>query len=82
VISSYASWLNPDLQNNTRLQILGCKDQGIGTIAPAEFEVITYDFLHPRASRLDVERKIRDFKLGTATAQDVKDIINVYMHSE
>jgi hypothetical protein len=82
VIGPLAPWLNPDVQNNTRRQILGCNSQGIGTIDPNQLEVITYDFEHPTASRLDVERKIRDYKLGTATQQDVKDLINVYMQNE
>jgi hypothetical protein len=82
VISPFASWLNPDLNNNTRKQILGCLGQGIGTIAPEDFEVISFDFNHPTATRLDVERKIRDLKAGTATEQDVKDAIRIYMETE
>ncbi len=76
-----APWLNPDLNNNTRQQILGCNNQGIGTIDPQKLEVITYDFLRPTANRLDVERKIRDFKAGSATQQDVKDAIRLYMEN-
>jgi hypothetical protein len=38
--------------------------------------VIAFDFNHPTATRLDIERKIRDFNLGIATEQDVKDVIN------
>jgi hypothetical protein len=82
VISPHASWLNPDQNNNTRKQILGCNSQGIGTIDPAQFEVITYDFNQPTLSRLDVGRKIRDFKAGTATQQDVKDAVNQYMQGQ
>jgi len=82
VISPYASWLNPDQNNNTRLQILGCMSQGIGTIDPTQFEVITYDFDNPTANRLDVERKIRDVKAGKATAQEAKDLIRLYMDSD
>jgi hypothetical protein len=81
VISPYAPWLNPDTDSHTRQQILGCNGQGIGTINPQEFEVIAYDFNHPSANRLDVERKIRDFKAGKATEQDVKDKVNLYMES-
>ncbi len=44
VISPHASWLNPDNDNNTRQQILGCISGGIGTIDPAQYEVITYFF--------------------------------------
>lgn len=82
VISPYASWLNPDLNNNTRKQILGCNSQGIGTIDPQKIEVITFDFSHPTASRVDLERKIRDFKAGQATEQDVKDTVKNYMEGD
>lgn len=82
VIAPYASWLNPDNNNHTRDQILGCMGQGIGTITPSEFEVMVYDFDSPTATRLDVERRIRDFKQGSASEQDVKDTINLYMDSE
>jgi hypothetical protein len=79
VISPYASWLNPDLDNNTRKQIVGCHSQGIGTLDPAMFQLLTYDFNHPTTSRLDLDRNVRDFKAGTATQQNVKDAIRQYM---
>jgi len=82
VISPYASWLNPDLDNNTRKQILGCNSQGIGTIDPQQIEVITFDFNKPTANRVDIERKIRDFKAGQATEQDVKDTVKLYMEGD
>lgn len=82
VISPYASWLNPNLDNNTRKQILGCQSQGIGTIDPQQIEVLEYDFAHPTANRLDIERKLRDFKAGRATEQEVKNIIKLYMESD
>ncbi|MCJ7450026.1 MAG: hypothetical protein MUO72_20320 [Bacteroidales bacterium] len=44
VISPYASWLNPDNDNNTRNQILGCINAGIGTIDYDKYEIISYDF--------------------------------------
>ena len=47
IISPYAEFLNPDLDNNTRKQITGCISGGIGTINPAEYELITYDFNDP-----------------------------------
>jgi len=81
VISPYASWLDPDQNTPTRQQILACNDMGIGTIDPTQFEVITYDFNNPTASRLDVERKIRDFKAGIASETDVKNTIELYMES-
>jgi hypothetical protein len=81
VISPYASWLDPDQDNNTRKQILGCISGGVGTINPGEFEIITYDFNNPTVNRLDMDRKIRDFKAGNATEQEVKDLINAYMET-
>ena len=88
VISPYAPWLNPDPAPNappealhTRQQILGCNSQGIGTIDPQKFEVLAFDFNHPTASRMDVERKLRDFKAGRASQQDVKDTVNLYLQS-
>jgi hypothetical protein len=44
VISPYASWLNPDNNNNTRNQILGCVNNGIGTIDNGKYKVVSYDF--------------------------------------
>jgi len=77
----YAPWLNPDNENNTRHQILGCNSFGIGTIDPSKFEVMTFDFNNPTTTRLDVERKIRDLKSGKATEQNVKDTVRAYMQS-
>lgn len=44
VISPYASWLNPDNNNNTRKQILGCISGGIGTITSGSYSVVSHDF--------------------------------------
>lgn len=44
VISPFAPWLDPDQNNNTRQQILGCIENGIGTIDKDQFELKTYDF--------------------------------------
>jgi len=44
VISPYAPSLNPDNDNNTRKQILGCISGGIGTIASGSYSVVRYDF--------------------------------------
>lgn len=81
VISPYASYLNPDLDNNTRKQILGCISGGVGTIEPAEYEVVSYDFANPTVSRVDIDRKIKDLKAGNATEQEVKDLVNSYMET-
>ncbi|MCP4600315.1 MAG: hypothetical protein GY847_07250 [Proteobacteria bacterium] len=82
VISPHASYLDPDQDNNTRKQILGCVSGGIGTIDSMEFEVITYDFENPTVSRLDIDKKIKEFKEGSATEQEVKDVINEYMETQ
>lgn len=81
VISPYASYLNPDQDNNTRKQILGCINGGIGTINPTEFEIIAYDFDNPTVNRLDIDRKIKDLKQGSATEQEVKEMIQEYMET-
>jgi len=74
------TWLDPTTQNNnTWRQLLGCNGQGIGTLDPQQIDLITFDFSHPTATRLDIERKIRDFKAGIATQQEVKDVIKLYM---
>ena len=77
------TWFDPNIQDyhNTHYQLLGCNSQGIGTLDPAQIEIVTYDFAHPTATRLDIDRKIRDFKAGKATEQDIKDVINLYMSS-
>ena len=74
------AFLDPSTQDNhTWQQLAGCNSQGIGTLGPQQMDVITFDFVHPTATRLDIERKIRDFKAGKATEQDVKDVIQIYM---
>jgi len=82
VISPYAAWLNPDQNNNTRKQLLGCISQGIGTIDPSMFQIITYDFNNPTTTRLEIDQKVRDFKAGTATQQDVKNVVSQYMQGQ
>jgi hypothetical protein len=81
VISPYADWLNPDQNNNTRRQILGCISGGVGTISSAEYEVVSYDFDDPTVNRIDIDRKIKDLKEGNATEQEVKDLVNQYMET-
>lgn len=77
--SPLQAYLDPSTQNNnTWRQLFGCNSQGVGTLLPEQMEVVTYDFNHPTATRLDVERKIRDFKAGSAKEQDVKDVIKLY----
>jgi hypothetical protein len=45
VISPYAPFLNPDNDNNTRKQILGCVRGGVGTINELQFKTISHTFL-------------------------------------
>jgi len=35
-----------------------------------------------KVNRLDIDRKIRKFKVGNATEQEVKDMINEYMETQ
>jgi hypothetical protein len=44
VISPYAPFLNPDLSNNTRAQIMGSIAGGVGTITPGQFSIQELDF--------------------------------------
>lgn len=82
VISPYAAFLDPDQNNHTRDQILGCIAGGIGTINPEEYEVISFDFNNPTYNRLDIERKIKAVKAGVATEQEAKDLIRAYMENQ
>ena len=78
--SPQPTWLDPTTQNNnTWRQLYGCNTQGIGTLDPQQIDLFTYDFAQPTATRLDVERKIRDHRTGNATLQDVKQTIQLYM---
>jgi len=81
VISPYKGFLNPDENNNTRRQITGCIAGGVGTINPEEFEIVSYDFNNPTVHRVDIDRKIKEFKAGTANEQEVKDLIRSYMEA-
>lgn len=47
VISPYASFLDPTQSNNTRAQITGCIDAGIGSIDPAIMSIELFDFNDP-----------------------------------
>jgi len=52
------------------------------SFATKQYSLIDYvhiDFNNPSVNRLDIDRKIRDFKAGNATEQDVKDMISMYM---
>jgi hypothetical protein len=71
--------LDPEANTRTRDQILGCIQGGVGTINPNEYEIVSYDFNNPSVHRIDVDRKIRDFKAGIATEGEVKNLIESYM---
>ncbi len=78
VISPYNSTLDPDQPSKTRDQIDGCLSGGIGTITVGEYEVVTYDFDNPTVNRTDIDRKIKEYKEGTATEGDVKTLLQQY----
>ena len=82
VISPHAYWLNPDEDYNTRKQILGCLNAGIGTINPYEYEIIQYDFDNPTVSRADIEKKIKEVKDGITSEEEVKLLIQEYMETD
>ena len=44
VIGPHAPFLDPDQDNNTRAQILGCVSDGVGSIDPAEMSIEVFDF--------------------------------------
>ncbi|NLG35095.1 MAG: DUF362 domain-containing protein [Lentisphaerae bacterium] len=74
--------LNPDIDQPVRRQLLGCVEGGVGTIDPAQIELITFDFLHPEAvNRIDLERVVRKHRQGRASERDVKDVFQAYMES-
>ena len=54
VISPYAPFLNPDNDNNTRRQILGCIGGGVGSIDPGVMSVDLYDFDSPDVPSLSI----------------------------
>jgi len=88
-MSKYVMWptypeqqyFNPDYDmsnNNTRLTMEGCKSRGFGTTNESEIGAYVYDFEAPSVSRFDIDRKIRDFRAGQATQQEVLDLIEQY----
>jgi hypothetical protein len=88
-MSKYVLWptypeqqyFNPDFDldgNKTRQTIDGCISQGYGTATEAEIGAYVYDFNAPTNFRFEIDRKIREFREGTATRQDVLDLIESY----
>ncbi len=74
-------YLNPDYdiaRNNTRQTIEGCISQGYGTSDENEMTAFVYDFNTPVTNRQDIDLKIKLFREGNATEQDVLDLIDLY----
>ncbi len=88
-MSKYVMWpthteqqyFNPDYNvetNKTRLTIDGCISQGFGTANESEIAAFVYDFNSPTVSRQEIDQKIKLFKDGQASQQDVLDLIDLY----
>ncbi len=68
-----------DLENNrTGLTIDGCLTMGYGTRTEEEIAAFVYDFASPRVFRFEIDRKIREFRAGQCTQQDVLNLIDTY----
>ena len=77
-------YINPDFdisRNNTRQTIEGCISQGYGTSDENQMTAFVYDFNFPTVSRNAIDLKIKLFREGNATEQDVIDLINLYNSS-
>ena len=88
-MSKYVLWptyqsqqyFNPDYDvthNNTRLTLDGCHSQGYGTTNEDEMAAFIYDFNNPSTFRFDIDRRIKAFREGNATEQEVLDLIRLY----
>ncbi len=74
-------YLNPDYdvsRNNFRQTIEGCISMGYGTSDEAQMAAFVYDYNTPTTSRQQIDLKIKLFREGSATEQDVIDLINLY----
>nr|MBN2276792.1 hypothetical protein [candidate division Zixibacteria bacterium] len=74
-------YFDPDYNiasNNTRLTLNGCQSQGIGTTDGASIAAFTYDFDNPTIFKFDIDRKLKAFKAGQATEQEILDLIESY----
>jgi len=74
-------YFNPDYNvssNNTRKTQEGCHSQGYGTTDESEIAAFVYDFNSPSVFRFDIDRKIKDFRDGNASEQEVLDLIDQY----
>ena len=88
-MSKYVLWptyltqqyFNPDYDisnNNTRLTLDGCNARGYGTVVESEIAAFIYDYSSPATFRFEIDRMIRDFRQGSATEQQVLDLIERY----
>ncbi len=88
-MSKYVLWpthpeslhFNPDYNipnNNSRQTMNGCNSLGYGTTDESEIAAFLYDYSSPSTFRFDIDRKIRDFREGNATLQEVLDLIESY----
>ena len=55
-----------------------CNSWGHGTTNESEIGVFAYNFDSPSAFRFDIDRKIKEFRNGNATLQEVLDLIELY----
>jgi hypothetical protein len=74
-------YFNPDYDiphNNSRQTQEGCRSQGYGTTDESEIAAFVYDFESPSVFRFDIDRKIKAFREGQASEQEVLDLIEQY----
>jgi hypothetical protein len=74
-------YFNPDYDtanNNTRKTQEGCRSQGYGTTTESEIAGFVFDFNSPSVFRFDIDRKIKAFRDGQASEQEVLDLIEQY----
>ncbi len=51
---------------------------GYGTTDESEIAAFVFDFDSPSVFRFDIDRKIKDFRDGNASEQEVLDLIDQY----
>jgi hypothetical protein len=80
-LHSSQQYFNPDydISNNmTRQTINGAVSQGHGTADESEMAAYVYDFDSPSTFRFDIDRMIKRYNDGSATLQQVFDLIEQY----
>ncbi|MFH2035672.1 MAG: hypothetical protein ABIJ45_04660 [Candidatus Zixiibacteriota bacterium] len=89
IMSKYVLWpthpeaefFNPDWnlsENISRQTMNGCQAMGFGTTNEEEINAFIYDHVATSIFRFDIDRKIHEFRNGTATEQEVLDLIEQY----